>query len=799
MAEDKVSYAHLRMSRQELQNTRRKQGPPSNFTKKDNLRQHGQWLGEALSSSAAEAREQHRSRPNFFVLKLNYSGFLSFESLQKHGVHFISAEDDQVCVVFSNKAGLEKFAEHLQKLGLEGVSLSYAQLLEAIEGIGNWRREDRQSWALQNRGLPDADTFLLDIELWPLYVADHPYRKILCEAFETWLANNGIKKRDKVNLDSLLLYRVELNHTQADMLLEHMDVRQVDLPPETGITHQQMNQDIETLPGSIPHPAQDAARVCILDTGIATNHPLLAPAIGETHRFIIADGISNSGMDDNGHGTMVAGIALYGDVEVCNRVNHWQPELWLLGGKVLNADCEYDPRTIENTLTEAVQYFVKHQGCRIFNLSLGNANSPYMGRHVQGMACLLDTLARELDVLFVVSTGNFNGSDDPEVPEHSWRDEYPEYLLAEQSAIIDPAPALNVLTVGSLVRHNATHQAQRHPEITDLTPADKDQPSPFTRHGPSIKGAIKPELVAIGGNRAIHARREPHYHFTDTRLGVLSCNHQFAGKTLLSESAGTSFAAPYITHLAGRLLNSYPKASTNLLRALLVNRARMIDPIRQTFPQQMADDYKTRNRNEAHVDVAGYGVVEENNLYRSTEDAVVLMAEEHIEDDATQFFELPLPEDFLRSTHSIRKIHVTLAYCPPVRTTRLEYRATRIKYRLISGASLAEVEKHFNNNVDKEGINSMGDSSIGNREYGASQRDRGTVQHSVWQRSQMNPNQKWFVAVTRNDYNWGESLCDKHEAYALVVTITDRENESAQLYTQIEQQLTAQARTRARI
>jgi len=83
----------------------------------------------------------------------------------------------------------------------------------------------------------------------------------------------------------------------------------------------------------------------------------------------------------------------------------------------------------------------------------------------------LDVLSRRHNILFVVSTGNFCGSDNPPMPINSWRDEYPEYLIAEQSAIIDPAPAMTVLTVGSISRHNASYDTQRFPEIQQLSPA----------------------------------------------------------------------------------------------------------------------------------------------------------------------------------------------------------------------------------------------------------------------------------------------------------------------------------------
>jgi hypothetical protein len=80
---------------------------------------------------------------------------------------------------------------------------------------------------------------------------------------------------------------------------------------------------------------------------------------------------------------------------------------------------------------------------------------------------------------------------------------------------------------------------------------------------------------------------------------------------LFSEISGTSFAAPYITHLAGRLLNNYPKASANLLRALLVNHANMLSEIESSFPEDMKKSYRSANGRDAFRDIAGYGAVDE--------------------------------------------------------------------------------------------------------------------------------------------------------------------------------------------
>ena len=649
------SYKHLTIEKELLVNTRRTRKPPPPF-RRDDIVKHAQHLGQSLTNYVQSAQQQVSSTPGTYILKLNYSGNLTLAHLAKHGVEFISQEGSQVCIAFADEKGLSIFADHIQKLGQNSSELSYKQILEALDGIENWTKEDRSSWSVKNTGFPETKEFLLDIELWPLHEANHPKRLSLCAAFETWLTSENIASVDKVNLDSLLMYRVKITKAQANVLLNHKDIRFVDLIPITGISYQQQNRNISTIPSNIPSPPANAAKVCILDSGINTNHPLLAPAIAESASFVDSEDES----DTTGHGTSAASIALYGDIEACETSNSWQPLLWLYNGKVMfrcpdTGDPVFDTKTIESTLIEVVEYF-KELGCRVFNLSIGNENAPYDGKHIRGIAYVLDTLARQHNILFVVSAGNFKGSEKPPVPSNSWRDEYPEYLVCDQSTIIDPAPALNVLTVGSLARHNSTADSQRYSqEISQLSPASEGQPSPFTRHGPSVNGAFKPELMAIGGNLASPLRHKKQWQWDTRGLGVLTCHHEFVGKTLFKEVSGTSFAAPYITHLVARFLNDYPDASANLLRAVMVNHAILNHEINTTFSEEMRSTYKktpeTKGRNIAR-DVAGYGAVDEDALFRSTDDTVVLISEDSIENNAHQFYELPLHVDYLRKQKS---------------------------------------------------------------------------------------------------------------------------------------------------
>lgn len=791
-------YQHLSIAKESLQNPRRTRQFNIPRTQRADLRLHGRVLSEQLRSIKQLATPQIPGKDNDgrYILKLQYTGMLDIAHLDRHGIEFVSQEDKTICIAFADERGIALFEEHLSQLGNNHIT--YQQILTALDSVDIWSNEDRKSWSIQQYGFPESDVFGLDIELWPVETTMHPSRTRICREFEDWLHENAIHRLDRINLDSLLMYRVRVNLEQAEKLLNHRDVRLVDRLPLSGISYERLDRDINLIPERIPSPSLNAAKICILDSGINTAHPLLRSAIAESASFVVDE----DEFDHCGHGTAVAGIALYGDVEACDASNFWQPSLWLYNGKVLNSLGEFDTSTIETTLNHAVEYFV-NLGCRVFNLSLGNTNAPYDGKHIRGIAYLLDVLARRHNILFVVSAGNFSGSSDPDVPQESWRAEYPSYLIHNSSVIIDPAPALNVLTIGSYARHNATFDAQRRPdEISHLSPAGELQPSPFTRHGPSVKGAFKPEVVAHGGNFAAPMRHDGGQWRAHARgLGVLSCHHQFQGNTLFSEQSGTSFSAPYISHLAGRLLNEYPDISANMLRAMLVNHAELTTQMENTFSVEVGDAYKaepaTRHRSVIR-DVVGYGMIEEDSLYRSSEEVVVMMCEEQIENDKHQFFELPLPASFLRTQRAVRELHITLAFSPAVRTTRLDYVATQISFRLVKGTSLQEVQQYFNHDI-QDGTDSRNDDATSNRSITAQQRDHGTLQSSSWTFKSRSPNEKWFVVVTRNDREWGASLNNQYESYALVVTATDRENAEANLYAEIEARIREQERSRARI
>ena len=781
------AYPHLSFSKELPLKPRRKVGANPKSVNCSNPKIHGKKLQEQVISFQENLASQLGGDPSRNLIRIKLSEKISFENITKHGITILGQEDDLLYLAFADEQQLNEFNSRLGKL-VDGESITYPNLLYAIDKIEVWSKDDRKSWAIKQFDLPDDDLFRLDIELWPIGDHNSAQRNKLIDDFRSWLEELNIRRLDEVNRDSLVMYRVEVTKLQAEYFFNHKDVRLVDLPPRTGLEHSQLNIDVNQLPVKLNALPETASVICILDSGINANHILLQGAVGDAQSFI--DGEDET--DKVGHGTAVAGIALFGDIEERIDANEWVRELQILSGKVLSEDQHgntvFDEKTIESTLVEAITYFHENYNCKIFNLSLGNLNAPYEKTHISGIAVTLDELAREFDIFIVVSSGNYNGSN----AVNNWREDYPNYLITDDAAIIDPAPAANVLTVGSFARHTMTFSERRYGqqgEINQLHVANEKQVSPFSRSTPKIKGALKPELVAHGGNFAISINPPiPAWNYVDKGLGVVTLNHQPQGNSILSEFSGTSFSAPYIAHLAGRLLNNYPDASANLLRALLVNHANM--------PQEIASMFTDKSDSRR---VAGYGIVDEDSLFRSSEEHVVLITEEKIENDKHQFFELPIPDDYFRKGKAARTISVSLAYHSSVRSTRLEYLATKMKFHLVNSGSLDEVSASFNNE-NKKTVNSIPESDGTKRDITQDIRSRGTLQSSTWNFNQFNKPRKLFLVVTRQDQPWAAEQVNKFESYALAVSITDRENEEAKLYEQISQQLQVreQAKQRAK-
>lgn len=212
----------------------------------------------------------------------------------------------------------------------------------------------------------------------------------------------------------------------------------------------------------------------------------------------------------------------------------------------------------------------------------------------------------------------------------------------------------------------------------------------------------------------------------------------------------------------------------------------------QLHPLNPADQAPGRDK---LMKLVGYGRIAKDAVFRSAPNVVTLYADDQIENNRTQFFEVPLPAELWGRGKRHRQISVALAYSPEVRTTRLDYRHTKLTFKLIEAESLEVVADAFTKGR-VEGLTEY-------RQGGAiaeTVRKAGTLQASAWS-FKVAPTTaaslRLFVVVTRQDLDWSMQK-NVVEPYALSIVISDRENETINLYERVSALVQARAQTRER-
>ncbi|MGS9692546.1 S8 family peptidase [Pseudomonas aeruginosa] len=358
---------------------------------------------------------------------------------------------------------------------------------------------------------PDA-LMLLDLEIWNIGSAQIRGAKL--DELTDLIEQQGGNVYDRYNGPAISLLRIEVLGRLLIDLLSVEVIAVIDAPPQPDtFTREALELNLADFPPV--EVLENAPVIGILDSGINA-HPLLEGVV--VGAIGVPEGLGTA--DEFGHGTRVAGVAAFGDLRaqlaeggdlVC--------AARICSARVVNHRGGFDDHSlITNQMRDALTTLNREFGCRIFSISLADIKSaPYAGGKVGPWTATLDELARELDVLILVSAGN-------RMPRQGERQEesvtgYPDYLLEASNRFLEPSAALNVLTVGSIAHGNGIDQALQDAGVGIRPITGPYEPSPFTRVGPGIGGAIKPDLVDLGGNTCLRPACRPAYRIRPAKRG----------------------------------------------------------------------------------------------------------------------------------------------------------------------------------------------------------------------------------------------------------------------------------------
>lgn len=431
---------------------------------------------------------------------------------------------------------------------------------------------------------------------------------------------------------------------------------------------------VEELAQRVAAPAADAPVVCTLDTGVASAHPLIAPGLRGAWAYD-ADWGPDDHQPHGGHGTPLAGLVLYGDLEAL--MNDTRPVVLTHGAesmKLLPPD-GFPP-------TKPPSYGVVTQGAvSAVEIERPNALRSFCIAHsaTDFPPGRPSTWSGALDQ---IASGAMPGESDGNVPAA----ELPKRLLVvatgnvlegmvadvlPSQSLEDPAQSWNAVSIGGFTRKEQLPTPP--PVLNPVVPANHR--SPYSRGSQSLPDdltPIKPEVLFEAGNMVSDAAGLCDWH---PAVSLLAAGSDVVVEPLVPFWA-TSAAAGMAGNFVGRLQAARPDLWPETHRALMVDSARWPEPIRKEFIGRGAH-WKTGSKaaKQQHLREFGYGVPDIERAILSAQNDATLVAQAEIQPFAVgtdgrtgvfnemHFYDLPWPKAALEQLENeIVTMKVTLSY-----------------------------------------------------------------------------------------------------------------------------------------
>ena len=542
-------------------------------------------------------------------------------------------------------------------------------------------------------------------------------------------------------------------------------------------------------------PATIAPAVCHLDTGIQAEHPLLSIGIDAQHALFVLP--HKASVDVDGHGTEMAGLALYGDLsELLISTDPVQLGHRLESVKIYSKHTPNPPDLYGAITSQAISKIeiAATRDQRAFCLTVTSDDGRDEGLPSSWSAALdrLCAGAESDDAprrLVCVSAGNVEPVAD--------RRNYPSENQVRP--VMDPNQAWNALSVGAMTQlstiHDPTYQNWK-------TVAEADSLSPSSRTSLVWKNTwpFKPDIVMEGGNNAINPANGG-ADFVDD-LSLLSTRMGIGGNAQLTTTGDTSAATALASRYAAIIWGQYPHLRPETVRALLVHSARWTGKMMEEFP-----DKKKVQRLRTY----GFGVPDLGRAINSVKNSTTMVIEEslhpyrmnekkEIKTNHMHLHELPWPNGVLNDLFDADvTMRVTLSYFvepnPGERgwTRKHRYQSHGLRFDVKRpGESLDEFQARISVDAQDEEDDESAPADEQEWALGNWYRSKGSIHSDVWTGTAAELASSGVLAVYPVSGWWKERKhlegWKKDARYSLIVSL-ETASEQADFYAEIEQKI----------
>jgi hypothetical protein len=405
------------------------------------------------------------------------------------------------------------------------------------------------------------------------------------------------------------------------------------------------------LAGRVDAPENPQIAVCILDTGVTQAHPLLSVALDPND--VQAYDPAWTGGDSDGHGTNMAGSALYGDLTPLLSSNlrvpltHRLESVKILPDQGQNEPKLYGAITAESIARAEVEAPGRHRAvCMAVTSDIGtNRGRPSSWSAAVDQLCFGDEGARRL---ILISAGN--------VREGLSQAGYP--ARNEIEPIENPAQAWNAITVGAFTEKfvitDPTFEGwEPVAPIGDLCPTSRTS-VPWEKKWP-----LKPDIVLEGGNWAALGDQMD----CPDDLGLLT-TYRNPTTRHFDIFRDTSAATALSGNLAGKIMAAMPQRWPETVRALMIHSAEWTPAMKQQFEAAGSEQQK-----RVLLRKYGYGVPDYYRAVLSAANDLTLIAEDSF-------------QPFQKDGSVIKTRHMNLHQFPWPRTELEQLGETEVELRV---------------------------------------------------------------------------------------------------------------------
>lgn len=456
--------------------------------------------------------------------------------------------------------------------------------------------------------------------------------------------------------------------------------------------------------------------VGIIDTGVNAIEPF--------NHLIVDGGINITGetdADHSGHGTLVAGLAIFGQDLPSSVQDTYVAKCKVLPIKVLhnnNGGINFP------LLLQAIRTASKDKGVRIFNMSLVFYPKKY-NEAFSEFAYELDLLSYELGILIFISVGNFDAHSLTELlttdfhADHTYPDFY--YNLSstspvhtcESTNISTPSESLNNISIGALAG-NLEGGDNSDVTPTSIYPAyytrkfhfDYEQKVNSTdfKQNQKNKNLNKPDLVFDGGD----------LFNSQSGMEVIAS----PADSYYRRTAGTSLSTPLITSIAAEVLKMYPDLNVQSIKALLINTANYFKSKELPLFQ---------NNGKLLRKLTGFGAPNRNKSLFSDDKSITMVVEGKIKPLEILSIPVFLPE-YLKKANNKLIFEISIAYSStPDKGNHLGYLPLHMSFNLMKNLTIKDIadkkaeettaKKEFSWSEDHFGIENILFSNAQTKEY----------------------------------------------------------------------------------